>query len=136
MPVLSNLILNASLLALLSVTCAMSKRARLTTMASESYVSQSALASLLSVARKEGLPDSFSRATQLRVRNEECWRGAEYGPLVQYMDLPMPDGCEPVSVAVQSPFTLLQMACVRSPTFANYARLGMARHTPATASPS
>ena len=91
------------------------KRRRLAEMSKSSYVSMSGLASVLASAKREGLPEAFSRTTQWRSRKEICQMVTPYGPLVE-----MSKGNE--QVAVINPHAIVYEACLESPEFSKLIR--------------
>ena len=64
-----------------------SKAARLMQLGRKSHVSQSGIAKLLESVQKDGLPESFSRATLYRARKKISRETTPYGPLVVDHDL-------------------------------------------------
>ena len=79
------------------------------------YVSQSALASILSNIKDHGLPSAFSRQTQARVHADVGDTMTPYGRVCQDMELPLTTG--PVVVGVQAPIPMIWLTARESLSF-------------------
>ena len=77
------------------------KRQRLAAFSRGAYASQSAITSLLSEAKRSGIPEYFSRTTQWRTRKHLCSESTPYGTLVQDIELDWGDlsGATPIGNA-------------------------------------
>ncbi len=71
-----------------------------------SYVSQSALVDVLRHVRDHGLPESYSRAAQVRAHEAACTEETPYGPVVRDLRFPTRDG-RGLEFGVQAPAPLL-----------------------------
>lgn len=90
--------------------------ARLAKLGKASFVSQSGLANVLKEVKAHGLPESFSRATQHRAREDLCDTITPYGPLVTHKKIQI--GNEELIIGFQNPFSFVHYHCENSPHFA------------------
>ena len=89
---------------------------RLNSLGQESFVSQSALQSILADVKARGLPDSFSRGSQHRARLDLCDTDTPYGPLLTTLDMELKDG-KHLDVGCQNPLAFIYYNCEHSPVF-------------------
>jgi len=92
------------------------KKPRLSRFSKKSYVSQSALANVLTIVRDEGLPEAFSRGTQYKQRKFTCHEKGVYGSLVEVTKTTTKDGRE-IDIPVQNPSAMLYEAIKESGGF-------------------
>ena len=79
------------------------------------FVSQSALAAVLSLPRDE-VPDSFNRKQIREVRDEAAFTKTPYGPLHQTIEIELDSGKQKI-VEVQHPAAMLYHLCLTSACF-------------------
>ena len=106
-----------------------SKRPRLTGFARGSYVSQRALAALLTKARDEGIPDQVSKTSQIRARKRESHIATPHGDLLQEWTLP-----GNIKITVQHPLAMLWEAS-KCDGFASLMRETFAKNEPSPSTP-
>ena len=97
------------------------KRARLLKYGREKRVTHSALISVLREAAAEGLPDTISRSSLERARNDAANTWTPYGPLMQSLTLMDRRGKEMV-LPIQAPLASLHYTLEHSALVAGYAR--------------
>ena len=105
---------------------------RLCSLGKSSHVTQSGLDKLLADCKENGMPESFSRRTQYRAREDICTTDTMYGPLVTEKTL----NCkgERVKVGFQNPLAFIRYHCANSPHYAQIVEETLARNpcTPQT----
>ena len=104
-------------------------RSRLCSLGRASYVSQSGMEKLLKSVREDGLPASFSRATQYRARKDCCYSGTAYGSILTIKRI------SDIDIAFQNPAAFLAYSCEHSPCFASIVSSAFDRHPCTPSSP-
>ena len=80
-------------------------------------MSQSALKSILADVESNGIPESFSRASQHRARKDLCHTDTMYGSLIVEREMELSKG-PPLNVGFQNPLAFLHYHCEHSQNFA------------------
>ena len=93
-----------------------------------SYVSQRGLNKLLNSIRQNGLPESFSRATQYRSKKDVARTETPYGPLVIEQGLELGRKKEQLTLGFQNPLAFIHYHCSRSPHYATIVQSAMEKH--------
>ena len=100
---------------------------KLRSLGKESHVAQSGLSKLIRSIKKDGMPEASSRATQDRARKDLCGTETRYGPLINYIEVPMP-GKTPITMGFQNPFAFLDHVCEHPENYAKIMQDGLRRH--------
>ena len=104
------------------------KLARLTTLRNRlPYVSQQALAAMLTVASEEELPPACTRKDIRAARNASVHLSTPYGPLHQKMNVAMTNGAQ-LEVEIQHPAAMLWHLCQTSSRFSDLVARTCQRH--------
>ena len=87
-------------------------RAHLVALGVTAATAKSSISRLLAAVEKEGIPATYSRATQYRARKATCAENTPYGRLVEIIDLPVVQPAAitkpvPKTIGVQNPFAML-----------------------------
>lgn len=82
------------------------------------FVSGRALSALLSLAKKEKLPEATSRRTLQRGRDKDCHTLTPYGPLHRNIEIEDTSGAT-MSIEVQDPLAMLYQVCISSMCFSS-----------------
>ena len=86
-----------------------------------SFASQSALREILSIAKDIGVPDAFSRPTQLRSRRKQVNVPTDFGSILRDTTIQDEDG-DDVPITFLCPFAFLEVAARRSEPFREFLR--------------
>ena len=102
----------------------------------QSFLSQSALASILTSAKSGGLPEAFSRGSQHRARKNVCHTETPYGPILNEKKLKLIQGPESeLDVGFQNPMAWLHYHCEHSNTFSKIVQGALQAHPSTPSSP-
>ena len=92
------------------------------------YISQSALAVILKIAKDEELPHVWGRSDFRFARNATANTTTPNSTLCSPIKLPRKDGGPPITVKVQSPFAMLYHSCSVSRSLSGLMRQSVRRH--------
>jgi hypothetical protein len=95
-----------------------------------SYVSQSALAQVLSDVRRDGIPEASSRSSIKRAREASIRVSTPFGPLLRSFEVHLAGSPQPHSISYVHPIALLHHLCERSNDFAEFVEDALQRRPP------
>ena len=118
------------------------RAAKLMSFGKSSHVSARGIKGLMEQIEEDGLPESFSRASQFRAKRNMCGTATPYGTLVKNVDVigtfrsgtSVPKQ-KSFTIAFQNPFAFLHLACLQSQHYSMIMQKALDENPPSPSNP-